>query len=40
MLQRAHEANGVQFKLKSDIVRLVGQDGHVSGVELKAGRQA
>ncbi len=39
MLQREHEANGVRFRLKSDVARIVGKQGHVSGVELKGGEK-
>jgi NADPH-dependent 2,4-dienoyl-CoA reductase/sulfur reductase-like enzyme len=39
MYQREHEANGVQFRLSSEIDQFVGTDGHVSGVKLKSGEQ-
>jgi apoptosis-inducing factor 3 len=37
MFQQEHEANGVTFRLSSEVRRFVGHDGHMIGVELKSG---
>jgi NADPH-dependent 2,4-dienoyl-CoA reductase/sulfur reductase-like enzyme/nitrite reductase/ring-hydroxylating ferredoxin subunit len=37
MFQQEHENNGVQFRLGDGVVRMTGQDGRVSRVELKSG---
>lgn len=38
MFQKEHEDNGVKFALSNEISRFVGQDEHVTGVELKNGQ--
>jgi NADPH-dependent 2,4-dienoyl-CoA reductase/sulfur reductase-like enzyme len=37
MIQQDHAAHGVQFRLSSEVRRMVGTAGHVSAVELKSG---
>jgi apoptosis-inducing factor 3 len=37
MLQKEHEENGIQFRLSAEIARIVGENGRVTGVELKSG---
>ncbi len=37
MVQHEHEANGVQFRLKTGVKQFVGKNGHVTGVELTGG---
>lgn len=38
MIQREHEAHGVQFYLDDGVTAFTGKDGAVSGVQLKSGR--
>jgi apoptosis-inducing factor 3 len=38
MLRKEHEDNGVQFFLSSLVARFVGENGHVTGVELRNGK--
>lgn len=37
MIQKLHEENGVQFHMGAKIKRLVGDNGHLNGVELESG---
>jgi NADPH-dependent 2,4-dienoyl-CoA reductase/sulfur reductase-like enzyme/nitrite reductase/ring-hydroxylating ferredoxin subunit len=37
MLRKEHEDNGVQFRLHNGVTRFIGDNGHVTGVELKDG---
>ncbi len=37
MFQQEHAAHGVQFRLSSEVRRMIGTAGHVSAVELKSG---
>lgn len=39
MFQKAHEENGVQFHLNSEVKQFVGENGQVSAVELKSGEK-
>jgi NADPH-dependent 2,4-dienoyl-CoA reductase/sulfur reductase-like enzyme len=38
MFQKLHEEKGVKFETEAEVTALLGENGHVSGVQLKAGK--
>jgi NADPH-dependent 2,4-dienoyl-CoA reductase/sulfur reductase-like enzyme/nitrite reductase/ring-hydroxylating ferredoxin subunit len=38
MFQKLHEEKGVKFEIEAEVTALVGEGGHVAGVQLKAGQ--
>jgi NADPH-dependent 2,4-dienoyl-CoA reductase/sulfur reductase-like enzyme len=38
MFQKLHEEKGVKFETEAEVTALVGEGGHVAGVQLKAGK--